>query len=97
MHDYWYGVSKELRVKVYINFLIENCVVSGFERGAAFFPRFPRGSRPWQRAAGDSPPRQGRTGERASEIESYGVYVSAREMKGRGSRLSVSLALTQTP
>ena len=42
-------------------------------------------------------PAQGRTGERASEMESYGVCVSAREMQGRGSRLSLSLALTQTP
>ena len=40
---------------------------------------------------------QGRTRERASEMESYGVCVSAREMQGRGSRPSVSLALTQTP
>ena len=40
---------------------------------------------------------QGRTGERASEMESYGVSVSAREMQGRGSRLSISLALTRTP
>ena len=40
---------------------------------------------------------QGRTGERASEMESYGLCVSAREMQGRGSRLSVSLALARTP
>ena len=40
---------------------------------------------------------QGRTGQRASEMESYGVSVSAREMQGRGSCLSISLALTQTP
>ena len=40
---------------------------------------------------------QWRTGERTSEMDSYGVCVSAREMQGRGARLSVSLALTQTP
>ena len=40
-----------------------------------------------------TPQARERTGERASEMESYGVCVS----QGRGSRLSVSLALTQTP
>ena len=40
---------------------------------------------------------QGRTGERASEMESYGVCVSAREMQGWVFRPFVSLALTRTP
>ena len=39
---------------------------------------------------------QGRTRERASEMKSYGVCMSAREMRGRGSRLFISLVLTQT-
>ena len=51
---------------------------------------------PWQAELREGE-RQGRTGERASEMESYGVSVSAREMQGRGSRLSVPLALTHTP
>ena len=40
---------------------------------------------------------QGRTRERASEMESYGVCVSARERQGRASRLSIPLTFTQTP
>ena len=40
---------------------------------------------------------QWRTGERASEMESYGVCVSASETDRRDPRPCISLALTQTP
>ena len=40
---------------------------------------------------------QWRTGERASEMESYGVCVSARETDRRDRRPCISLALAQTP
>ena len=43
------------------------------------------------------PKHQWRTGERASEKESYGVRVSARETDRRVPRLCISLVLTQTP
>ena len=40
---------------------------------------------------------QGRTGERASEMGSYGVCVSAREPDRRDPRPCIPLALTQHP
>ena len=46
--------------------------------------------------AGKDTARQGRTGERASEREAYGVCVSARETDRRDPRPCISLALTQT-